>query len=246
MIGLDNNELKVFKKLELNPQSVAELVRKTKMPRMTVYTNLLRLKKKNLVKECKSDSGKRNLWLRNQDVVIEKNLREVKEKILGKSGSVSGDILVFKGEKEVGDKLMELTTRRDGAVMYAIQNAHNWWRWVELMGKDWVNRHNRAVVKHRIIAFTIHSPTAPEKIKQDLDIINNYKGRHGNSHTIPEQFLKKDLSLYIFDNTLFLVNLEKVEATLLLDKDLSAFLVRLFVFMFEKAEEDDFFLRYNK
>lgn len=246
MIGLNANELKVFKKLSLNPQSVAEIARKTKLPRMTAYTNLLCLKKKKFVKEVKSETGKRILWMKNQDSVIDSELSEVRKAIFGDTGKRLSGISFYKGRKEVGDKLMELTTRRDGAVMYAIQNAHNWWRWVEVMGREWVNKHNRAVVKHKLIAFTIHSPTAPEKITKDIDIITNYKGRQGNSHAIPEQFLKKDISFYIFDDTIFLVNLEKMEGTLLVSKDMAAFLIRLFAFMFEKASEDEFFFKYNR
>ncbi len=249
MIGLDTRELKVFKKLTLNPQSVAEIVRKTKMPRMTVYTNLLRLKKKKLIKEIKSESGRRILWAKNQDSIIEEEISGMRETVLGNFSNYGKNVeglSLFKSKKEVADKLMELTTRKDGATMYSIQNAHNWWRWVEIMGKDWVNKHNRAVVKHKLVVFTIHSPTAPERIKKDEGIIENYKGRRGNSHAIPEQFLKKDLSFYIFDDTIFLVNLEKVEAILFVNKDMSSFLIKMFAFMFEKAGEDEFFLKYNK
>lgn len=246
MIGLDTTELKVFKKLTHNPQSVAELVRNLKMPRMTVYTNLLRLQQKNIAKEMKSESGKRMLWVRSQDSVIEREVEGLEALVLGGKRKSAGGVSLYKGKKEVGDKLMELTTRKDGATMYALQHADNWWRWVEVMGKAWVNKHNKAVVDHKLIAFTIHSPVAPENIKQDASILENYKGRLGNSHTIPERFLKRNLSLYIFDDTLFLVNLETVEATLVINKDIASFLVKMFAFMFEKAGEDDFFLTYNK
>lgn len=243
---MNANELKVMRKITHNPQSVAELVRKTKMPRMTVYTNLLRLEKKKLAKEVKSESGKRALWAKNQDSLIEEEFTHMREIVLGSSGKNVEGLSLYKGKREVAEKLMELTTRKDGATMYAIQNTHNWWRWVEVMGKDWVNKHNRAVVKHKLVAFTIHSPTAPERIRKDEDITQAYKGRRGNSHAIPEQFLKKDLSFYIFDDTIFLVNLEKVEATLLVNKDMASFLIRIFAFMFEKAEEEEFFLKYNR
>ncbi len=246
MIGLDKNELKVFKKLTLNPQSVAELVRKTKMPRMTAYANLLRLKKKNLAQETKSETGKRIMWEKNQTSAIQKEIERMEESILGSFGSKGGDLLRYKGKQQVGDILMKLTTRKDGATMYSIQNAHNWWRWVEVMGREWVNKHNRAVVKHKLIAFTIHSPTAPEKIKSDAGIIENYKGRRGNSHVIPEQFLKKDLSFYIFDDTILLVNLASVEATFFTHKEMASFLIKMFSFMFEKGDTEEFFLKYNK
>ena len=246
MLGLSKSELKVFKNLTLNPQSVAELVRVLKMPRMTVYTNLLRLKKMKLAKEIKSEFGKRIFWAKNQDSVIEKSVEGVKETILGVSGKRTGNLLYYKGKKEVGDKLMELTLRKHGAIMYAIQHTYNWGRWVKVMGKDWVNKHNRAVVEGELVAFTIHSPTAPEVIKKDFEIIDAYKGRRGNSHVIPEQFLKKDLSLYIFDDAIFVVNLAKIEATLIVDSDMASFLVKMFTFMFEKAGDEEFFLKFGR
>lgn len=246
MIGLSKNELKVFKKLTLNPQTVAELVRVLHMPRMTVYTTLLRLKKMKLVKEIESESGKRMLWVKNQDSVIKKSVEEVKETILGVSGKNTGNLLYYKGKKEIGDKLMELTLRRHGATMYAIQHTYNFGRWVSVMGKDWVNRHNKAVVDAELVAFTIHSPTVSDVIKKDVEIIDAYKGRRGNSHVIPEQFLKKDLAFYIFDDTIFLVNLAKIEATLLVDEDIASFLVKMVSFMFEKSNEEEFFLKFGR
>lgn len=250
MIGLDKNELKVFKKLTLNPQSVAELVRKTKIPRMTVYTNLLRLKKKKLVKDVKSESGNRIVWEKNKDSVIEEQLREARSTILsGSKNRAVKDysfIKKYRGKKEVSEALMALTVCKDGATMYSIQNSRNWWRWVEIMGKDWVNEHNRQVVKHKLVCFTIHSPSAPEPIKKDEEIIKAYKGRRGNSHAIPEVFLKKDLSFYIFDDTIFLVNLYKVEATAFISTEMASFLIKMFSFMFEKADEEEFFLKYNR
>ena len=250
MIGLDKNEIKVFKKLNYNAQSVADIVRKTKMPRMTVYTNLLRLHKKKLVTGVNSESGKRVEWVRGKDSVIKEELEDVTELILGKTTDLNGGdlsgIKLLCGKKEIADTLMYLTTRKDGAKMYSIQNSRNWLRWIEVMGKKWVNEHNRAVVRHKLVCFTVHSKYAPEKIKQDKEVLDAYKGRLGNSHAIPEAYLKKDLSFYIFEDTIFLVNFAKVEATLFTDADMASFLIKMFAFMFEKADEEEFFLKYNR
>ncbi|MFA5132309.1 MAG: helix-turn-helix domain-containing protein [Candidatus Paceibacterota bacterium] len=253
MIGLTKNELKVFNAVTRNPQTVALIVRTTKMPRMTTYTILLRLEKKGLVKHATSDSGNKVLWLRNQDSAIEKELLHTGKVLLGSSvgngaqelQSFSG-IHFFSGKKEVSQALMDLTIRKDGIRMYSIQNSRNWPRWVDLMGKTWVNEHNKAVVKHKLVCFTIHSPDAPEGIKKDSDIIEAYKGRLGNSHAIPESFLKRDIAFYIFEDTIFLVNLEKGEAVSFTNADMASFLIKMFSFMFEKGNEEEFFLNYNR
>ncbi len=253
MIGLTKNELKVFKAVTRNPQTVALIVRSTKMPRMTTYTILLRLEKNGLVKQITSDSGNKTLWLRNQDSIIEKELQHTGKVLLGISGknktqesqSFSGMHFFF-GKKEVAQALMELTVRKDGIRMYSIQNSKNWSRWIDIMGKTWVNEHNKAVVKHKLVCFTIHSPDAPENIKKDKDIVDAYKGRLGNSHAIPESFLKRDISFYIFEDTIFLVNLEKVEAVSFTNTDMASFLIKMFSFMFENADEEEFFLKFNR
>ena len=114
------------------------------------------------------------------------------------------------------------------------------------MGKEWVNKHNRAVVKHKLIAFTIHSIEAPTDIKKDKDITAAYKGRLGNSHAIPEEFLAKGLSLYIFEDTILLVDLENIRAILFTDHGMAAFLIKMFAFMFSKGEREEFFLNFNR
>ncbi len=246
MIGLNTNEVKVFKKLSLNPQSVAMLVRTLKMPRMTVYTNLIRLKQKKLVKEVKSERGKRMLWVKNDDSVIESELSRVAETMLGGAISAGSGITTYRGKEEVSNTLMDLTVRKDGARMYSIQSSKNWATWIKHMGKDWVNKHNRAVVKHKLVALTIHSPDAPEGIKKDKDITEAYKGRLGNSHAIPEEFLPRGLSLYIFEDTILLVDLIKVEATSFTNHNMATFLIKMFTFMFEQSEREEFFQKFGR
>lgn len=246
MIGLHKNEVKIFKKLTLNPQSVADVVCKTKMPRMTVYTTLLRLKEKKLVQVTKSDSQKRLLWSKKNETDIEKELSCVAENLLGKRLISRQEIIVYVGKEEVSNVLMELTVRKDGARMYSMQSSKNWKMWLSLMGKEWVNKHNRAVVKHKLIAFTIHSPEAPKDIREDKEITSAYKGRLGNSHSIPEQFLAKGLSLYIFEDTILLIDLEKVEAILFTDNTMSRFLIGMFSFIFEKSDREEFFQKFNR
>lgn len=253
MIGFSTTEAKVFRHITRNPQTVAELVVKTKMPRMTVYTILLRLKKKGFANSILTASGKRKMWFRNKESSIEKELTATRsflfdDKIGGKTKTKKdfSGLAFFHGKEGIKDTLMHLTTRKDGVRMYSIQNSKNWKKWIELMGKTWVNEHNRMVVKHKLICFTIHSPQAPEDIKKDVEIIQAYKGRLGNSHAIPENFLKRDLSLYIFEDTIFLVNLENLEAVLFTNTDMTNFLIKMFAFMFEKGDEEEFFLKYNK
>lgn len=245
MIGLHTSEAKVFKKLSYNSESVATLARKTKMPRMTVYTTLLRLKKKKLAIEVKSKTGKRILWSRNKDSAIQSELVLTQHMLTG-SFLETGFTNLFVGKTAIQEELMRLTIRKFGAYMYSIQNSKNWVRWIEIMGKKWVNDHNKAVVDQGLVCFTIHSKEAPEKIKSDKEVISAYKGRLGGSHAIAESFLKKDISFYIFDETIFLVNLETVEAVEVTNKDLSEFLIKLFMFMFEKTDTEEFFRVYGR
>ncbi len=247
MIGLNKNELKVFKKLSYNSESVAALVRKLKMPRMTVHTVLLRLKKEGLAKTVRSESGKRVVWCRSDDIRIEEQIGAAKKTLLGfEDKYISKGYVTYHSKKEVADALMNLTIRKDGARMYSIQSSKNWAMWLKLMGKDWVNKHNRAVVKHKLIALTIHSPEAPEDIKKDKEITDAYKGRLGNSHAIPEEFLPCGLSLYIFEDTILLVDLEKVEAVSFADHNMATFLIKMFSFMFEQSEREEFFQKFNR
>ncbi len=247
MIGLKKNELKVFKKLSYNPESVALLVRKLKMPRMTVYTVLLRLQKQGLAKTSVSATSKRATWSRSEDSHILEEVEEVSKTLLGiEVKKLSEGFSLYSGKKEVADALMNLTIRKDGARMYSIQSSKNWAMWLKLMGKDWVNKHNKAVVEHKLLALTIHSPEAPEDIKKDKEVTDAYKGRLGNSHAIPEEFLPRGLSLYIFEDTILLVDLEKVEAISFTDHNMAAFLIKMFSFMFEQSEREEFFQKFNK
>lgn len=247
MFGLNENEVKVFKKLSYNPESVAALVRKLKMPRMTVYTVLLRLKKQGLAKVSRSMTGKRIAWSRNEDSHILEEVGEVSKALLGIDvKKTSEGFSVFSGKKEVAEALMKLTVRKDGARMYSIQSSKNWAMWIKLMGKDWVNKHNKAVVKHKLLALTIHSPEAPEDIKKDKEITDAYKGRLGNSHSVPEEFLPRGLSLYIFEDTILLVDLEKVAAISFTDHNMATFLIKMFSFMFEQSEREEFFQKFNR
>lgn len=245
MIGLNKSEAKVFKELSYDGESVASFVRRMKMPRMTVYTTLLRLKKKKLAVEVKSETGKKMLWSRNKDSVIQSEISSLEQMLMGISSGV-GPAQMFIGKDAIKEELMRLTVRKRGARMYSIQNSRNWVRWIEIMGKKWVNEHNKAVVDQKLVCFTIHSEEAPEKIKSDKEVLDAYRGRRGNSHAVHERFLKRDVAFYIFDETLFLVNLEKLEAIEIVSKDLTEFLVKVFSFMFEKTEQEEFFRKWGR
>ncbi len=246
MIGLHKNETKVFKKLTLNPQSVADIVREAKMPRMTVYTNLLRLEKMKLAQEVKSESGKRILWVKKDGTALEEEISHLSQSLIGRrAGNIKG-ITHLSGKEEVASALMNLTTRKDGARMYSVQSSKNWQMWLSLMGKEWVNKHNKAVVAHKLMSLTIHSREAPTDIKKDEDITDAYKGRLGNSHAIPEEFLPQGLSLYIFENTILLVDLKHVKAISFTDNGMAEFLIKMFAFMFSKGEREEFFQKFGR
>lgn len=249
-MGLNKNETRVFKKLTFNPQSVAEIVIITKMPRMTVYTNLLRLSKMKLVEEVKSESGKRILWAKRDDAllekVLEKEISEIADGTLGKQRGYVAGITKYSGKEEIAGVLMNLTTRKNGSRMYSVQSSKNWQMWLDLMGKEWINKHNKAVVTHKLMALTIHSLEAPTNIKKDKDITDAYKGRLGNSHAIPEEFLPSGISLYIFENTILLVDLKKVKAISFTDYSMAEFLIKMFAFMFSKSEREEFFQKFGR
>lgn len=246
MLGLNVNELKVFKRLTFNAQSVADIVSHTKMPRMTVYTNLLRLEKMKLAQKVQSKSGKRLLWVKRDSSVIEKQISHTFLSVIGRQIGNKSEMIEYVGKQQVCSILMELTTQKDGARMYSVQSSKNWTTWLTLMGKEWVNKHNRAVVKHGLIALTIHSEEAPADIIKNKDITDAYKGRLGNSHAIPEEFLPEGLSLYIFENTILLVDLKKVKAVSFTDHGLAVFLIKMFAFMFSKGEREEFFQKFNR
>ncbi len=252
MIGLRTFELKVFKALD-RPMSVAQLTLKLKAPRMTVYSNLLRLQEAGLVRHVSTPSGKRVLFERAEELQILKEVEEIKKVLIStrrsrkskRPYSFSG-FRTYSGKEEISQAIMELTKRTEGGRLYSIQTSDNWNNWIKLIGKDKVNEHNSLVVKHKLLSFSLHSPKAPENIEKDETIIKAYKGRLGHSRSIPEAFLKRNLSFYVFEEIIFFVNLEKAEAFSFRHHDFSSFLVKMFMFMFEHSDEEEFFLKFNK
>ena len=248
MINLSSTERKVFKALSQVPAAVAHISRKAHVPRMTAYTVLLRLQKSKLVTTVNSVTGKKKLWVKVDDSVLLRSFDAFKKNYIPSvvQSSHKEELKIYQGKEEIGDALMGLTKRKDGARMFSIQSSQNFPLWIKVMGKEWVNKHNRAVVEHKLITLTIHSKHVPELITREKDVVDSYKGRLGNSHSIDEEFLIKGLSFYIFDDVIFLVNLNTVEASLIERKDLSLFLKSMFLCIFSKSEQELFFKQFGR
>ena len=247
MIGLTHSEQKVFRCLTGTSKSVAEIVREVRLPRMTVYTCLLRLQNKKLATTTIVDGKKRVRWTRASLSSVSKVVNSLRKNLLDTSNTANqmSDAVLLHGKKEVSSVLVRLTKQNRGGRMYSLQHSKNWSTWMKIFGKKLTNYHNRLVVDEKLVCFTIHSPTFPQDVVEDQETLKAYKGRLGNSHVIPEAYLKKDMALYIFGDEILFVNLATVEASLYVNKELADFLEKMTMYIFEHGGEDEFFRKHN-
>lgn len=131
MIKFTENELKVLECLDFKPLSVAELVRATRMPRMTVYTTLLRLRDVGAARNVLKNNSKRQLWAKSDASKLRSEIERHTKKLFGIDfiNTQNNDIQI-KGKVEIANILMDLTKLNYSKRLYTMQNSANFPLWV--------------------------------------------------------------------------------------------------------------------
>ena len=177
MIKFTGNEMRVLKCLDFKPISVAALVRATMMPRMTVYTTLLRLLGVGAVRIVILNNSKRKLWAKSDASKLRSEIETHTRKLFGIDLNIKNankNIFNINGRDQIAEYLINVTGLNYGKRLYTMQNSSNFPLWVDIFGKRWTNKHNKLLVDNNVIVFSIYSKNIPRSILDDKDIIENY------------------------------------------------------------------------
>ncbi len=249
MIKFTGNEMRVLKCLDFKPISVAALVRATMMPRMTVYTTLLRLLGVGAVRIVILNNSKRKLWAKSDASKLRSEIETHTRKLFGIDLNIKNankNIFNINGRDQIAEYLINVTGLNYGKRLYTMQNSSNFPLWVDIFGKRWTNKHNKLLVDNNVIVFSIYSKNIPRSILDDKDIIENYKGRKGNSMAIDDKYFLPGVALYIFENQILFIDLNKLEAIVISNHNFIKFFIKIFELIFEGGDRDKLYFEYGR
>lgn len=115
-----------------------------------------------------------------------------------------------------------------------------------MFGRPWVNKHNKLLVDNEVIVFSIYSKNLPKSITEDRDIIKNYKGRKGNSMALDDKYFLPGVALYIFEDQILFIDLNKLEAVVVANHNFIKFFIKIFEYMFEGGDRDKLYFEYGR
>jgi len=241
-LGLNRREEKLFFSLTETSQGVANLTRKTRLPRMTVYKILLRLRRRALVQSvC---VGKRLAWRRSSDRELFGLYQSLMDTIAvhehggGKVsvvGTKGGEFVLHRGIKNLRTLYEKFVDSTLGNRFFAIQPNRSLANYNKIGGET----------LHKLNAQLKKSGTIAEAIGQ-TNIINHYQellrgqkenareffeplaDRPYNVHLVPPEFLAQDAELYIFGNTALITNWTEEVAIEIKNPEVISFLKNFF------------------
>jgi hypothetical protein len=229
MKELSKNENRVYERLDKEYESVASITRACRMPRMTVYTVLLRLEHYELARKIKLSDKKTYIWAK------------IEQSTPTSTNHIKAAIKSYTGVKAIKTLYMDLVTEIPERRMYTFQSSKNFDLWVKKFGNSWVNKSNKAVVDMSLLVFSLYTDNVSRDITDDVEIIKSYKGRRGGSHAIPENYFRYGIATYIFDSRILTIDLQNETAHMVDNELLSSSLISLFKFAFDNTEQDKLF-----
>ena len=220
VLGLKKKELRVLNCLK-EPLSVAEIVRETNIPRMTIYSVIERLQERKLITFEKR--GYQKYWRST-----------LAENVTGKLNS-SG-FVVYEGAKSLSGLYRRIVEESKGDRFYFIEPNRSSIAVHGKMSYEDLLAINNAVREKKIVADGIlqdnwltYTLTSWRKKGKDVRLfLNSFSDRMYNAHVIPAELLDFGSELYIFKGVALLINWRDEVALEIRNKEMVAFLRQMF------------------
>lgn len=252
---LSKRELVVWNTLQRKSLSIAAIARATKIPRMSVYPILRKLKRRNLI--LREQVGRREFWRRelNERLHIlfadlagnfgEFHLREKKITTLGKSRA---GITVHTGLNNIVALYRKVVTESKGDKFMVIEsNAAAKAARTYVPQKELIDLNN-LVRENATITEAILAENAIEETVKDLrakrwpakKFLSGFIDRPYNVYLVPEDFCNYDHEIYIFGKNLLIIHWEEELALEIKNHDLLLFFKKTFDLLRLIGEKIDF------
>lgn len=252
ILGLDKDEALILQKLHTKPFKIAEISKETNIARTSLYYMLPRLESRGFIRQVKQ--GKKLLWEKDR------NIKDTYEKALGSlvnaeeqnislnTFSNETKVSVLKKEKmlQIFEDIANLPSRTR---IYGIQPDTSFLQAIEYISFEDLLRINTIIKQKSIIVEGIiheRSIDSMENLfsKNDLKrFLESFGGRSADTVTLPPNYLEKTISeVYLYNNTVALINWKNEFAIKIQNKDIYDLLKAMFdstKYMLNKYDQNE-------
>lgn len=205
LLELKNPEKDVLRVLTREQMSVAEIARKSALPRMTAFTALRSLKRRGLAE--RSLQGKRHLWTRIEANQASNLLQTTFDALINPGDSKERKLFIktYAGADQLFSVLKDNFTAHAGERLYGFQSTRSAKECIEALGMDRVIAINSLIKENSIIIEAVLGKNFSEIGKEyGSEWRESYVGRAAAITVVPEEFLDLGVDIFVFSRSLLI------------------------------------------
>ena len=205
LLELKKPEEAVLRALACEPMSVAEIARRSELPRMTAFSALQSLKRRRLAE--RPLVGKRHFWARAETDRVSGLLQMTFDALInpGNHGEQKLFIKTYSGSEELFSVLRDLLEAHAGERLYGFQSTKSAKECIETLGTERVVAINNLIKEKGIIVEAVLGKSFAEIGKEyGPEWRESYVGRAAAVTLVPEEFLDLGVDIFVFNHSLLI------------------------------------------
>lgn len=250
LLGLHPHEERVLSALEVGAYSVSDLVRETKMARMTIYSVLERLTARGMVTFRRD--GKRKKWHKADRGMLEDSFGAfltlfsstslpagAKEIRLRKSAS--SEFVVFQGIPALVAEYQNMVKLNRHERIYGIQPINSAIACIEKVPGELIAQINQAVKDNEVIVEAVVSDSfvaeyatyllkSGQPMKEVQKLFEAFGGRMASTVFVPKEWINFNAEIIIFRETVLFITWQDEIAVKITNPDIVGIVKKLFEF----------------
>jgi hypothetical protein len=240
LLELKKPEVAILRVLSREPMSVAEIARRSNLPRMTAFVALGSLKHRGLVE--RTLKGKRHFWMRVEANQASGLLQTAFDAIINPGGHGERKLFIktHDGADELFSVLRDFFEAHAGERLYGFQSTKSAKECIDTLGMDRVVAINELIKEKGIIVEAVLGKSFAKTGREyGPEWQESYVGRAAAITVVLEEFLDLDVDIFVFSRSLLIFHWKEETAVEIMHPEVVATfrkLVRAFSMLGRKVD----------
>jgi hypothetical protein len=237
ILGLSRKQAAVLAKLRTRPTTPLEIARATRISRTAIYAILRSFKSRGLAQERITDGKK--LWQLAPAPLLKSRFSDAKRILVKPTegtkevSSAKTTITLHRGKRAVKNILENIVVKQKNKRWRGLQGDVGPSGWDKVFTVREINRINEHIKRNKIIVESVYPTGWFERHTRELGVewAAGFEGRSVDGHLIDPAYFKHGGQLWVFEDSLYLVDLNAELVIEIKNSEIRTMIIRLLEFV---------------